>query len=234
MTDGTQLPSGQDAPGKGQDPTAARRASEAGSAPHWLVACVAVLLVAVVVSGVYAFSVFLEGRRAEPDPQLAVLQATFSADPESAESGIALAYALQERGKLKDAVRVYEDVLVRESTNLAALYNRGVCLMKLGHERRAEESLSKVLQLAPEHALAAKALGEYYLSIREHHEIYEAVAPALAAHPQMADLHALTGVALEADGRYDEAKAAYIAALRFDPQQETALDGMARMNREVQ
>jgi tetratricopeptide (TPR) repeat protein len=211
-------------------PAAARDDSwnRAERVPVWLVALVVALLLAVVGTGAYVLVTRIVGD-AERVPEAALVQ------PDGRPvSQLTQAYTLQQAGEYGEAVRAYEGVLGQEPDNLAALYNKGVCLLQLDRDAQAEGSLRRVLKLAPEHALAAVALGEYYAREERFDDLLAAVTPAAAAHEQMADLQALRGLGLEKTGKVREAAEAYRTALRFAPDLERAQKGLARLGASAQ
>ena len=157
-----------------------------------------------------------------------VAKSTSSAQTRPAEA-LAAAYTLQQESKLAEAVKGYNAVLGAEPNNMAALYNRGVCFMELGQTSAAEQSLRKVLEISPKHALAALALGELLVRAKRFDEVPAVVEPAMKASPEMADLQALDGLALERTGHPDAAAEAYRNALRFAPGLTRAKNGLARL-----
>jgi protein O-GlcNAc transferase len=68
--------------------------------------------------------------------------------------------ALQTAGKLADAARVYERALALRPDLIAAGFNLGVIHSERGDDAAAATVFSKVLQRAPDHAGAYKALAE--------------------------------------------------------------------------
>ena len=203
--------------------------------PVWLVVVVVLLMVAVVGVGAFAVVTMVNRPNASVDPTspLAEWEDKASADPDNMDVQLGLAFAYQEEGRFDDAVRTYNVVLEEQPKNLGALYNKGVSLVQLDREPEAEASLKAVLAISPQHALAAKALGEYYRASERYSDMVTAVGPASEANPEMADLHALLGIAYENTGREKQAIAEYKEALRSTPDLETAKEGLSRLGGEA-
>jgi tetratricopeptide (TPR) repeat protein len=209
-------------------------ASVAGGSfvPYWLLALVAALLIAVVAVGAYAATVLVARSEAEnlaTSGEIATWQQRVAADPSNVEAMLSLGYAYQDRQLFEDAIKIYDEALEIDARSTGALYNRGLCLLELGDADAGEQSLVAVLEISPGHALAAKALGERYLATERYALIASAVRAAAAENPEMADLHALMGVAHEHAGEIDQAMAEYREALRHAPDLAAAREGLARL-----
>src|SRR5450759_4199183 len=113
--------------------------------------------------------------------------------------------------------------------NTAALYNTGLIQIQTGKGKAGENTLWAVLKIDPKHALAAKALGEYYASKKQYKSLLVAVGPVAAANPDLADLQYLLGEAYENLGQKDKALAAYNNAIQFAPDLKPARDALRRL-----
>lgn len=200
--------------------------------PHWLVLLVLALLLAVVALSGYLLvrwtttgSLVGDSAHSEIDR----LKAEVLADPNDVDARVSLGYAYQEEGRLEEAVTAYDDAIAMDGGNLGALYNRGACLVELDRVKEAEASFVAVIELAPGHALAAKALGDYYVSTKQYEKIPAAVEQAAVANPEMADLRVLLGIAYEKAGRAEEAAVEYRRALELAPEIVEAKQGLERV-----
>jgi tetratricopeptide (TPR) repeat protein len=160
---------------------------------------------------------------------VATWQQRVAREPGSTEALLGLGYAYQEEERFDEAIETYDEVVAADPANLGALYNRGLCLLEVDEPTAAEESFTAVLAVSPEHALAAKALGEQYRVTERYLLIAAAVEAAADAHPEMADLQALMGLAHEHAGNKDAAIAEYREALGRDPDSVLAREGLARL-----
>ncbi len=120
-----------------------------------------------------------------------------SANPSDPKTHLGLGYAYQSDGRYDKALEQYAIVLKSNPSDTAALYNTGNIYFKLGVNDRAEKSMWAVLDIDPTHELAAKALGDYYAGKKQYKSLIATVKPAAEAHPELADLQYLLGMAHE-------------------------------------
>ncbi len=159
-----------------------------------------VLLLAVVLAGGFVIRGLLTRNQRAYSPQeieIRTWTARVKASPNDPQAHLGLGYAYQSDGRYDKALEQYEIVLKANPRDTAALYNQGTVYLKLGVDDRAEKSMWAVLDVEPTHVLAAKALGEYYARKGEFKSLIVAVKPAAEAHPELADLQYLLGLANE-------------------------------------
>ena len=200
--------------------------------PAWLLGLVALLLLGVMVSaGLLFSSQGIEETRADvgPDSRIAAAQRVAKEHPGDLALLRQLAYVYQQANRPEDALREYAGVLARDPQDTASLYNSGLIELHLGDAQRGESRLRSVIELIPTHALAAKALGEHYAEAGEFERMVKTVVPAADAHPELADLQYLAGLALEKTGGATQAEQRYRAALRLVPDLSEARDGLRRV-----
>ena len=154
------------------------------------------------------------------------------ATPLDAAAHAALAYALQEQGRLEAAVAIYGDALAIDPEHIGSLYNRARCLLTLGRTQAGVRDLQAVLAISDVHALAAHDLAEQYVKAGRYADAVATLAPAARANPDMADLQTLMGLAYERSGDEANAIIAYKNALERDPGSEQAAQGMERLGGE--
>lgn len=212
-------------------------ASAAGGRPAHgrLAALVALLAVAVVAVGGYLAFRMAE-RNAAVDPAEVAIekwQQAAKASPDDAATLTSLGYAYQEAGRYEEALREYDRALTLDPKNLAALYNRTVVLRELGRDADADAGLTALLAIAPDHVLAAKALGERYVAQGRYAEALRVLEPAIRANPRYADMQYLAGYACERLGRAEDAAAHYREALRYAPEMPEPSAGLERLGEEV-
>lgn len=203
--------------------------------PRWLVAIVAVLFVAVLaVGGLVAERAMIRKPVVATGPEMRVriLEDAVRQRPDDLDSRRQLAFAYQQAGRDREALREYEKVLDGNANDLAALYNTGVIFLETGREDEGERTLLRVLKRAPSHALVAKTLGEYYAESGEFGRVVDIAAPAADSHLDMADLQYLAGIGYERTGHPDEAEARYRRALSLVPDMAEARDGLKRLERQ--
>ncbi len=212
------------------------RAAVTGRAPEqlvpgWLALLVLILMLAVVGLGGWVVRGLLIDEDAVSPQEVAVAdwKAKVSQDPASADTRLGLAFAYQQQGDWQQALEEYDTVLESDPANTAALYNKGIVLMQLGENKAAEETLWDVLEIAPDHALAAKGLGEYYVAKQQYQSALVAVEPVVEARPEFADLQFIAGYSYEQLGQVAQAVERYEAALRYAPDLVEARDGLKRL-----
>jgi len=203
-------------------------------APAWLVALVFVVLAAVL--GVAGFVVTRAAQRsAVADPSaLAIERWTQEVEgaPGDVDALVGLGYAYQEADRLEEALETYDEVLALDPGELTALYNRAVVLLALGRAQEGEAGLLSVLEIAPDHVLAAKRLATAYVGDERYREALGVLEPVVVAQPQYADLQYLAGVACERLGRTQDAVEYYRAAIRYSPDLTEAADALERLGAE--
>lgn len=202
--------------------------------PGWLALLVLVLLLAVFAVGGWVVRGVVIANRAT-DPASAAVSGwkdKVAADGDNMQYRLSYGFALQRDKQYAKALEQYRAVLVREPKNTAALYNEGVIYSLTGQPRLAEATWWKVLRVAPDHALAAKALGQYYVDRHHYKSALVALSPVVKRQPGYADLQYLDALSLERLGRKSEAVKHYRLAVRYAPDLTDARDALARLGAE--
>jgi tetratricopeptide (TPR) repeat protein len=229
----TPVETGADAPA-GMDASVDQHHHE-DLVPAWLAALVLVLLLAVVGVSGYLIRDRLggdsNGGAAASIRELAIRHAqdAVSETPNDVQAHLDLGFAYQENAQYDKALNEYDNVLKIDKRNTAALYNQGVIHRQLGDTRTAEKLFLEVLDISKTHALAAKALGEYYRDKNDPAALIRAVAPAAEARPDMADLQYLLGWAYEKRGDLKGAERFYRDALKYVPDMPEARAALTRV-----
>jgi len=202
--------------------------------PGWLALTVLVLLLAVATLGGYVIRGLLVGSSEKSPAEIAVSdwQRQVSANPDDPDSLLGLGYAYQQTGDYERALEAYDAVIALDPRNTGALYNKAVVFSELGRGKDAEVAYWDVLEIAPDHALAAKALGEYYIGKAQYKSALAALEPVIEVRPQFADLQYLAGFACEKLGLVPQAIEYYRGALTYAPDYAEAREGLARLGEE--
>jgi len=202
--------------------------------PGWLALLVLVLLLAVFAAGGW----IVRGLATQNDvanPATVTVnewKTKVASDTQNLQYRLSYAFALQQNAQYDKALEQYRFVLSREPQDTAALYNEGVIYSQTDRAKLAETTWWKVLDAAPDHVLAAKALGQYYIDNKQYKSALVALAPAVKARPEYADLQYLDGLSLERLDRRDEAITHYKLAVRYAPDYTKATDGLKRLGAE--
>lgn len=199
--------------------------------PGWLALVVLILLLGVAGLGGYLIrGALIESESPTPSSYAVdTLEKQVEEDPDNPENQLALGYAYQQDGRYDDALEQYEAVLLADPANTGALYNKGVVLMTTGKTKEAEAVLWDLLEVAPDHVLAAKALGEYYIGKKHYKSALVALEPVIQQQPQYADLQYLAGYSCEMLHLKPQAITYYRGALSYDPDMAEAKDGLSRL-----
>jgi tetratricopeptide (TPR) repeat protein len=200
--------------------------------PTWLAILVLVLLLLVVLAAGFVIRGLLTRDQRVTSPQeieIRTWTGRVAVNPNDPAAHLGLGYAYQTDGRYDKALEQYEIVLKANPRDTAALYNRGNVYFKIGVDDRAEKSMWAVLDVDPTHPLAAKALGDYYAGKNEFKSLIVAVKPAAEAHPELADLQYLLGLANEKLGDNAAAARYYQLAIRYAPDLVKAREGLKRV-----
>lgn len=213
------------------NPSRSRLADTAELVPGWLALLVLILLLAVSALGGYLIRGAIIDSRATTPTEYAVenLEAEVAEDPDDPESQLALGYAYQQEGRFEDAMEQYDQVLAADPGNTGAMYNRAVVLMALGNTKDAEAAFWDLLEVAPDHVLAAKSLGEYYVGKKHYKSALVALEPVIKLQPEYADLQYLAGYSCEMLQLKPQAVEYYRGALKYNPDHVEAKDGLTRL-----
>jgi tetratricopeptide (TPR) repeat protein len=202
--------------------------------PRWLAVLVLVLLLAVVLVGGFVIRGLMTRDQRAYSPQeieIRTWTSRVAANPNDPKAHLGLGYAFQSDGRYDKALEQYAIVLKSNPRDTAALYNRGNVYFKLGVDDRAEKSMWEVLNVEPTHELAAKALGDYYARKKAYKSLIVAVKPAADAHPELADLQYLLGMANEMLGDPAAASRYYQLAIKYSPDLTAAQEGLKRVGK---
>ena len=129
----------------------------------------------------------------------------------------ALGVALQEQGKLQEAISTYDKLLQLKPDYAEAYSNRGNALKNLGQLQEAVESYDKAIQLKPDFAKAYSNRGN---ALTEMDQLQEAVASydkAIQIEPDYAEAYYNRGNTLIELGQLQEAVASHDQAIQLKP-----------------
>ncbi len=129
-----------------------------------------------------------------------------------------LAWALEDQGRGAEAAREYQAVLDSRPDHLPALSGLARVLMDdPRHQQRAAALWGRVLRLDPGDLQARFNLALVRLMLGQAAEAQHLAEQVLAARPRDPSALNLQGLALKAQGRYQQAVRAYRAAIEADP-----------------
>lgn len=162
-----------------------------------------------------------------------LLRRSLAARPESAGTQSNLAGALHTLGDPAGAEAAYRRALRLDPTLADAHASRAGALRSLGRAEEGERSAARALALDPAHAEALVNLADSRLARRQSVSAETAARRALAVRDELRGGlpagHMALGSALAAQNRFDEAEAAYRAALAGNPRYGEAWENLGAL-----
>ena len=111
--------------------------------------------------------------------------------------------------KREAALRSYQHALTRDPASEITLYNLGLLHTDLGDYDKAFASLSRLLELSPEHVMGLTALGNVFLQKGRYAEAEMAYMQARSLQPDAAQVIRALGNLSLIQGRLDQARSYY-------------------------
>lgn len=150
--------------------------------------------------------------------------------PESSTSSIdqLLDVALDHHrsGRLREAERIYREILEASPHQRDALHLRGVVAHQLGNNDEAIRSIRQALRVDPTQATFHNSLGAVHQSLGELAEAVACYRQSIMLDMDYATAHSNLGLALRDLGMHAEAVAALRRALSLDPKLAEAHNGL--------
>jgi tetratricopeptide (TPR) repeat protein len=128
-----------------------------------------------------------------------------------------LGNALQDQGRIEEAIPHYRRALELQPQLDDARYNLGIALMELGRTDQAIAAFREVLRLNPDHARAHNNIGNALVSRGRTEDAVEEFLRAIALEPSLEVARYNLGNAMLALERYDEAAERFREALTINP-----------------
>jgi tetratricopeptide (TPR) repeat protein len=128
------------------------------------------------------------------------------------------AVALQQRGDLAGAEKIYRAILKQQPKHLQTLSNLAAVLLLGERMTEAIPLLRKALNQNPNSAVVHTHLARAFALLDRHEEALERANRAIALDPQLPGAHATLAQVLSNLGRYAEAKKALTRAIELAPE----------------
>ncbi|ARV60369.1 hypothetical protein BZZ01_18600 [Nostocales cyanobacterium HT-58-2] len=128
-----------------------------------------------------------------------------------------LGKALQDQGKLEDAIVEYRQAVYLDASHVEAHYNLGAVLSKQGKLEEAIAEYRQVLRLDPRDADAHNKLGIALYKQGKLEEAIEQYRQALHFNPNNGNAHNNLGLALSEQGKFEEAIKQLNRAVSLEP-----------------
>jgi tetratricopeptide (TPR) repeat protein len=157
---------------------------------------------------------------------------------ESPETGLRQGLELHQMGRLAEADRAYQEVLLRWPNHFDALYLRGIIALQTRKPQRGFELFSKAIALRPDHADAHNNRGAALANLGRFAAALTDYDAAIAIKPDHASAFTNRGAALANLGRPEEALSDYERAIALHPASAAAYTNhaaaLANLGRHVQ
>ena len=169
-----------------------------------------------------------------PPILLAITLALLSASCTAPVQEQARAQKLEQQGKLKEALRLYQDVMARlprtDNHQISQLYVRiGECLWRLGRANEAFAAFQQAMQVDASNLLAHIKVGTMYLAGGAPANAREQANFVLRRMDDNTDAWALLGAASAANGEDSVAKWAYTHVLAAEPRRVSVAVALAEV-----
>ena len=152
----------------------------------------------------------------------------------SANAGWLLgSYVALQAGQNEEALRLIDERLAVEPSDVRCLLQRAECLFAVGHRDQALAAAEVTASVPGAGAGALDAVGSFYVYAREHARARDAYDRALAAAPGDALLLTRRALVLRYLGEFDLAAQDYDAVLAQRPTDAEALKGRAELRRQT-
>jgi tetratricopeptide (TPR) repeat protein len=135
----------------------------------------------------------------------------------SSNQTLARAHALDQQGRLAEAVEAYRQFLTTEPRNGDALQLLGIALARMGRTVEAVQALSAAAAIKPGNPILHANLANALNSIGRHADALTCYGSAVALKPDFAPAHRGRGITLLHLGRIEEAVQALSNAVRLQP-----------------
>jgi tetratricopeptide (TPR) repeat protein len=132
-----------------------------------------------------------------------------------------------DRGKYRDAERMYEEMLVKNPNNLYTLSNLGVAYFRDEKFKLAEESLKKAIAVAPEDTFSHCTLGIVYYREQHFDDAINELTRALEINKNYAVAHNYLGITASQKGWQEAAVKELQTAVDIDPRYADAWFNLA-------
>ena len=140
------------------------------------------------------------------------------------------ASGLERKGRIRDALSMYEEIILEAPQNITAVKGAARCCLQLGLVEKGRNMLLTALVTPSEDTDAAIMLATFHVRLRDHERAIMLMAEVLQREPECARAHLVLGVALLESGRLERAEAELTEALDWDPALSDAHYDLARLN----
>lgn len=127
-----------------------------------------------------------------------------------------------------EALPILEKILTINLNDILALHNKGVCLVKLGHDTKALETFDKVLTIEPNDVDSLVNRGIIMFERHNYQEAFECFRKATQIDEKNINAWIRLGQVLGTCGSFKEAQMCFWMVLKIDPLNSVAKDFMEK------
>jgi Flp pilus assembly protein TadD len=149
--------------------------------------------------------------------------------PTYSQAHLRLADALNNEERLEEAAAEYRLFLRAEPGDYDALSRLGSALSRSGHHEEAVQALTSAAQIRPDNPIAHANLANALLNKRDSPAAEREARRAIELNAQDSVGYELLGLSLAAQGRVNEAREYFDAAIKLDPDSASAREYLARL-----
>lgn len=159
----------------------------------------------------------------------ALLRQVEAAAASSLALRVARANEMQRTGQLRQAAKIYLDVLAEYPRHFEASYMLGIACLRTGEPAAAETHLRRAVEINPRHAAAHNNHGNALRALRRLDDAHRSYSYAIALKPDFAEAFSNLGIVMSELGRPAEALAHFDRALELNPTLSKAISNRASL-----
>ncbi len=125
------------------------------------------------------------------------------------------ALQLHEEGKIKDAIRLYSEILQSQNNDPQLLFMLGTAYVQIGKIELGIENLKKSILIKPDNAFSHSNLGNALKELKRYDEALDSYDKAIKINSNYADIHNNKGSVLKNLKRFNEAIECYDNAIKI-------------------
>lgn len=172
--------------------------------------------------------------RGDTTGYLRLLQLTIDQDPKEIKAFLELGYYYQQRLD-PIAINYYNNALLVDPNNIEINYNLGRLYIDLGDYEKAADHYKIILQINPQHKFALNNLGFIMMEFEEkYNEAVACFTKAIELDTLFSTAICNRGIAFSLLGEYDHARQDFLYCRSIDPQNETVVKELNRLDQLMQ
>ena len=143
------------------------------------------------------------------------------------------AFKYHQKGDLKEAKNIYEQILKHKPKHFDALQLLGILYGQINEKDKAIKLLESALQIKPDDAATLNNYGVILTEVNRTNDSYKALEKATNIKPDYAEAFSNKGNTLKLLGNYDDAVKAYSKAIQLKPNYAEAYNNRGVIYKEL-